>query len=129
MGSYFFWDIENVSFHNLERVMQHVHAAPEEKKLYVVYSRIKESRKKELLENGWELVQTAGISKNSADNVMKEMIESIIVNIQDVPGKIYLITEDKGFYKTAKRVIMAGFQMEVVCGSKDPGWVKKLFLT
>lgn len=126
MMTYYFWDIENVSFHNLERIMKHVHETSGPKKQYVVYSQIKESRKDRLAEVGWELVKTMGIYKNSADNVMKEMIESILDDNGIAAKKIVLITEDKGFYKISRQVIIAGIELEVICGRKDPEWIKKL---
>lgn len=126
MVTYYFWDIENVSFHNLERIMKHVHETSGPKKQYVVYSKIKESRKDRLTEVGWELVRTTGIYKNSADNVMKEMIESILDDNDIAAKKIVLITEDKGFYKISQQVIIAGIELEVICGRKDPEWIKKL---
>ncbi|HPB81670.1 MAG TPA: hypothetical protein PK200_06500 [Spirochaetota bacterium] len=126
MMTYYFWDIENVSFHNLERIMKHVHETSGPKKQYVVYSKIKESRKDRLAEVGWELVKTTGIYKNSADNVMKEMIESILDDNDIAAKKIVLITEDKGFYKISQQVIIAGIELEVICGRKDPEWIKKL---
>ena len=126
MVTYYFWDIENVSFHNLERIMKHVHETSGPKKQYVVYSKIKESRKDRLAEVGWELVKTTGIYKNSADNVMKEMIESILDDNDIAAKKIVLITEDKGFYKISQQVIIAGIELEVICGRKDPEWIKKL---
>lgn len=63
MLSYFFWDIENVSFHNLDKIMKHADDPEICKKLYVVYSKIKEARKVILIENGWIPVQTGEISK------------------------------------------------------------------
>lgn len=126
MVTYYFWDIENVSFHNLERIMKHVHETSGPKKQYVVYSKIKESRKDRLAEVGWELVKTMGIYKNSADNVMKEMIESILDDNDIAAKKIVLITEDKGFYKISRQVIIAGIELEMICGRKDPEWIKKL---
>ncbi len=126
MMTYYFWDIENVSFHNLERIMKHVHETSGPKKQYVVYSKIKESRKDRLAEVGWELVKTTGIYKNSADNVMKEMIGSILDDNDIAAKKIVLITEDKGFYKISQQVIIAGIELEVICGRKDPEWIKKL---
>lgn len=129
MVSYFFWDIENVSFHNLERIMDRVHEIEGEKKLYIVYSRIKEGRKVQLVENGWVLIQTAGISRNSADYKIKEMINSILEDNEFLPGKIFLITEDKGFYKISQQVITKGIHLEVICGTKDPQWIKDLNLS
>jgi hypothetical protein len=126
MITYYFWDIENVSFHNLERIMKHVHESSEPKKLFVVYSKIKESRKDRLTEVGWELVRTMGIYKNSADNVIKEMIQSILDDIHNSAKKIVLITEDKGFNKISQQVIIAGIELEILCGRKDPEWRKKL---
>lgn len=126
MVSYFFWDIENVSFHNLEKIMKHVNEASGEIKLYVVYSKIKEARKFQLLENGWTLIQTGGIAKNSADYKIKEMIDSILKDKLNTTGKIFLISEDKGFYKISRNIIMNGIPLEVICGTKDPQWIKDL---
>ena len=126
MLSYFFWDIENVSFHNLDRVMQHVHETTGAAELYVVYSKIKEARKVRLIENGWLLVQTEGISKNSADHKIEEMINLILAGRENLPEKITLITEDKGFYKISQQIIARGIQLEVICATKDPQWIKEL---
>jgi len=135
MTIYFFWDIENVSFHNLKRIMEHVNSASKQAGnsilkifLFAVYSRIKESRKIELTENGWELVLTAGAARNSADLKIKEMINSILDNKAAETGKIFLITEDRGFYKISQRIISSGIQLEIICGTKNPQWIKDLKL-
>ncbi len=124
--TYFFWDIENVSFHNLDRIMKQVHESEGEMKLYAVFSKIKEARKVQLLENGWILIDTGNISKNSADFKIKEMIFSILENKTCIPEKIFLITEDKGFYKISQRIIMKGIHLEVICGTKSPQWIRTL---
>jgi len=125
MTTYFFWDIENVSFHNLERIMKHT-GKTEDEKLYVVYSKIKDSRKEQLLENGWILIQTEGISHNSADYKIQEMIQLILKEKSSLPGKVYLITEDKGFYKISQQIIDSGIKLEIICATKDPQWIKNL---
>ncbi len=126
MISYFFWDIENVSFHNLARVMKSVSETDGDIKLHVVYSKIKEARKSELIENGWSLVDTGEISRNSADHKIKEMINSILDDKDNLPDKIFLITEDKGFFKISQQVIKAGIKLEIICGTKNPQWIKDL---
>lgn len=126
MKSYFFWDIENVSFHNLEKIMTIVRELKGDIKLYTVYSKIKESRKSSLTENGWELVQTEGIGRNSADKIMIKMIESVISTENDLPESIYLITEDKGFFNISNKIISKRIHLEVICGTKDPQWIKDL---
>jgi len=128
MKSYFFWDIENVSFHNLEKIMKIVRGVKGDIKLYTVYSKIKESRKSSLSENGWELVQTEGIGRNSSDRMIIEMIESVISTDNNLPENIYLITEDKGFFKISQKIISKGIHLEVICGTKDPQWIKDLKL-
>ena len=87
MTTYFFWDIENVSFHNLEQIMQHT-GKSENEKLYVVYSKIKDARKETLLEKSWILIQTEGISRNSADYKIQEMIQLILKEKSSLPDKI-----------------------------------------
>jgi len=126
MKSYFFWDIENVSFHNLEKIMTIVREVNGDIKLYTIYSKIKESRKSSLAENGWELVQTEGIGRNSADKVIVNMLESIISTENNLPESIYLITEDKGFFKISQKIISKGIHLEVICGTKNPQWIKDL---
>lgn len=128
MKSYFFWDIENVSIHNLEKIMEIVREVKGDIKLYTVYSKIKESRKSALSENGWELVQTEGIGRNSADNIMIKMIESVISTENNLPESIYLITEDKGFFSISQKIISKGIHLDVICGTKDPQWIKDLKL-
>ena len=127
MASYFFWDIENVSFHNLGNVMTRVRKSDGNTISYAVYSKIKESRKDVLLENGWILVPTEGISRNSADNKIKEMIESITEDKINLPEKIFIITEDTGFYKISKEILENGIHLEIICGTKNPAWIKKLY--
>jgi len=125
MTTYFFWDIENVSFHNLERIMQHT-GKTEHEKMYVVYSKIKDARKEQLLGNGWILIQTEGISHNSADYKIQEMIQLVLKEKSSLPDKIYLITEDKGFYKISQQIIDSGIKLEIICSTKDPQWIKNL---
>ena len=127
MASYFFWDIENVSFHNLENIMTRLRKTDGHTISYAVYSKIKESRKEVLLENGWTLAPTEGISRNSADNKIKEMIESIMGDTNNLPEKIFIITEDTGFYKISKRIIGNGIPLEIICGTKNPAWIKQLY--
>ncbi len=126
MITYIFWDIENVSIHNLERIMERVNNIQGDIKRYVVYSKIKEARKKALLDNSWILTDTGLISRNSADIKIKEMIDEILEDESNRVNKIILITEDKGFYKTAKKIIAGGIEVEVICGTKNPAWVKRL---
>jgi hypothetical protein len=126
MKSYFFWDIENVSIHNLGKIMDIVLGTPGDRYLYAVFSKIKESRKVDLSANGWTLVRTKGISRNSADKEIKKIIESLIEIEKDFPEKIFLISEDKGFAKISQRIISKGIQLEVIRGSKDPQWIKDL---
>lgn len=125
MAVYFFWDIENVSFHNLERIMLHTGKTADEK-LYVVYSKIKETRKEKLLENGWILIETEGIAKNSADYKIQDMIQLLLENKSSLPDKIYLITEDKGFFNISQKIIDAEISLEIICSTKDPQWIKDL---
>ncbi|MCU0820991.1 MAG: hypothetical protein MUC95_00770 [Spirochaetes bacterium] len=126
MTSYFFWDIENVSFHNLDNIMIRVRESEGETISCAVYSRIKESRKEVLLENGWILVPTEGVARNSADKKIKVMIELIIGDKNNQPKKISIITEDRGFYKISKQIIEKGINLEIICGTKNPPWIKKL---
>jgi hypothetical protein len=126
MTSYFFWDIENVSFHNLEHIMARVRKSDGNTISYAVYSRIKESRRDVLLENGWMLVPANNNSRNSADNKIKEIIHSIIGETDNLPEKISIITEDAGFYKTSKQILEKGVQLEIICGTKNPAWIKRL---
>ena len=48
MTDYFFWDIENVSFHNLDAIMKHVNDSKHDESCYVIYAKIKEARKEEI---------------------------------------------------------------------------------
>jgi len=121
-----FWDIENVSIHNLDRIMERIRSISSGTKRYVVYSKIKEARKEALLDNGWILIDTGAISSNSADKKIKDMIDGILEDEGKLPGKIILITEDKGFYKTAKKIKACGIDVEVICGTKNPEWVRRL---
>jgi len=121
-----FWDIENVSIHNLERIMERIRSINGGTKRYVVYSKIKEARKEALLDNGWMLIDTGEISRNSADKKIKDMIDGILEDEDKQPDKIILITEDKGFYKTAKKIKACGIDVEVICGRKNPDWACRL---
>jgi len=125
MTAYFFWDIENVSFHNLDRIMRYT-AQGRDEKLYVVYSKIKEGRKEKLIENGWELIQTGCIARNSADHMIQDMINRILKEQSSLPDKIYLITEDKGFFNISQQIIDKGIKLEIICATKDPQWIKDL---
>lgn len=106
--------------------MKRVHETEGELKLYVVYSRIKETRTFQLTDSGWELIYTGIISKNSADYKIKNMINSLIENEDIKPSKIFLITEDKGFSKISKKIIERGIQLEIITGKKNPQWIKDL---
>lgn len=108
--------------------MKRVHETDGEIKSYVVYSKIKEERKEELLDNGWVLIQTAEISKNSADYRIKEMINTLLEDNNNKPKKIFLITEDKGFYKISLQISKSGIELEIICGTKDPQWISDLKL-
>jgi hypothetical protein len=98
----------------------------DEEKLYVVYSKIKEARKEKLIENGWILIETSGIAKNSADYKIQDMILFILKEKSPLPEKIYLITEDKGFFNISQKIIDAGIKLEIICSTKDPQWIKEL---
>ena len=98
-------------------------------KLFVVYSKIKEDRKTHLIDNGWVLIKTDGISKNSADIKIQEMISHILEDTNNLPQKITLITEDKGFFKISRQIINNGIELEIICGTKNPRWIKNLNLT
>lgn len=126
MATIFFWDIENVSFHNLHRIMIRVNETAGEVQQYVVFSKIKESRKIILSENKWILVPTHEISKNSADYKIKEMIYSAVEIKNLLPEKIFLITEDKGYFKICREIISKGIKLEIITGTKNPQWIKDL---
>lgn len=126
MAIYFFWDIENVSIHNLEKIMDCVQKVQSDTKRYVVYSKIKEARKKALQKTGWILIKTDGIYRNSADKKIKQMIEVILEDKKNSAGKIIIISEDKGFYKISKKILTMGKQVEIICGTKYPNWVKSI---
>lgn len=126
MAIYFFWDIENVSFHNLGNIMARVRECNGQTIPCVVYSKIKESRKDVLLENGWRLVQAESVSRNCADEKIKELIRSILEDKNSLPEKIFIITEDKGFFKISKEILGRGIQLEILCGTKNPPWIHKL---
>ncbi len=126
MITYIFWDIENVSIHNLERIMEQTGNIQGETRRYVVFSKIKDARKKALLENGWILTDTGLISRNSADKKIKEMIDAVLDDDVIVVDKIIIISEDKGFYKTAKRIQACGLKVGIICGTKSPEWVERL---
>jgi hypothetical protein len=126
MMTVIFWDIENVSIHNLERIMDRISGIPGNTVRYVVYSKIKEARKQSLLDNGWILTDTGQIGRNSADIKIKEMIDDVLCDENRLVGKIIIISEDKGFYKIAKRIKEQGIGVEVICGTKSPGWVERV---
>ncbi len=83
-------------------------------KRYVVYSKIKEARKKVLEENGWILIETNEISRNSADKKINLMIEEILQEKNTSTEKIIIISKDKGFYKISKKIIAQGMQVEII---------------
>jgi hypothetical protein len=93
---------------------------------YAVYSRIKESRTRSLTEAGWLLVPAGNVSRNSADNKIKLMIEALLETADDSINKIIIITEDKGFRRIAKTIIERGIGLEIICGSKNPAWIDEL---
>jgi hypothetical protein len=126
MAIYFFWDIENVSFHNLGNIMVRVHECNGKTIPCVVYSKIKESRKDVLLEQGWMLLQAESVSRNCADRKIKEMIRSVLEDENSLPEKIFIITEDKGFFKISKEILGRGIPLEILCGTKNPPWIHKL---
>jgi hypothetical protein len=126
MTAYFFWDIENVSFHNLESIMARVNSVGCVAACYVVFSRIKGARKAILIENGWILIETGAISKNSSDNKIKLMLEEILADSKNDIEKIFLITEDKGFSRISKKIIQKGIPLEIICGTKNPAWIQQL---
>ncbi len=124
--TYVFWDIENVSIHNLDRIMERIGKTGGDVEMHVVYSKIKEARKKPLVDRGWALSCTGEISKNSADMKIRDMIDEVLEKREKPAGKIIIISEDRGFYKTAKKIISRGIEVEIICGTKDPAWVKRL---
>ncbi len=126
MTTFIFWDIENVSFHNLERIMEHTVNIKGDIKRYVVFSKIKEARKEVLTLNGWTLADAGLISKNAADKKIKSMIDEVLADNNNRAGKIIIISEDKGFYKTAKRIMSSGTDVEIICGTKNPEWVRRI---
>ncbi len=126
MVTYVFWDIENVSIHNLGRIMERIGTNEGDTERYAVYSRIKESRTRSLIEEGWLLVPAGNASRNSADNKIKLMIEALMETADDSINKIIIITEDKGFRKIAKTIIERGIGLEIICGSKNPAWIDEL---
>ncbi len=126
MSTYYFWDIENISFHNFERIMDHVRLEKDDVQCYVVFAKIKEAHKEVLKTHGWQLFMTEEISRNSADMKIKDMIEILIENDQTDVRKIVLITEDKGFKKTGKKIIEKGYDVEIICATKNPTWVNEL---
>jgi len=126
MAIFFFWDIENVSFHNLGNIMSRVSECDGKTMPYVVYSKIKESRKDVLLEHGWMLVQAESVSRNCADRKIKEMIRSVLEDEDSLPEKIFIITEDKGFFKISKEILGRGIQLEILCSTKNPPWIHRL---
>ena len=54
-----FWDIENVSIYNLDRIMDHILLIQGNNERYVVYSKIKEARKQALVDKEWILINIA----------------------------------------------------------------------
>ncbi len=93
---------------------------------HVVFAKIKDTRREALTARGWKLVETEGIARNSADKKIKDMIR----NLLDDPGsdaeKVVIISEDKGFRKTGMSIIEQGLDLEIICATKDPGWVREL---
>ncbi|HOO73184.1 MAG TPA: hypothetical protein PK926_15610 [Spirochaetota bacterium] len=126
MSTHYFWDIENVSFHNLHAIMDHVAKADGAIQCHVVFAKIKEARKEALMDHGWQLTSTEGCSRNSADIKIKEMIEALLDNAGSDVEKIVIITEDSGFLKIGRRIIEEGIDLEVICATKDPAWVREL---
>lgn len=126
MYAYFFWDIENISFHNLDKIMKHVDSNNNITKCYVVYAKIKEAHKEILTRNNWILCQTEKISKNSADKEIKAMIENILNEKSNEISKICIITEDKGFKKICKKILQQEIDLEIICATKNPSWINEL---
>ncbi len=126
MSTHYFWDIENVSFHNLKILMDRVNGEKDNVVCHVVFAKIKDTRREALTARGWKLVETEGIARNSADKKIKDMIR----NLLDDPGsdaeKVVIISEDKGFRKTGMSIIEKGLDLEIICATKDPGWVREL---
>lgn len=126
MSTHYFWDIENVSFHNLEKIMNHIENEKNDVHCHVVFAKIKEARKEVLITNGWELIKAEQIGNNSADFKIKEMIESLLSKENNNLKKIVLITEDKGFKKTGKKIIDAGCDFDIITATKNPDWITEL---
>lgn len=126
MTTYVFWDIENVSIHNLAKIMDRVRAVDGDAEKFAVYSKIKESRTVLLIDNGWTPVRTEGIFRNSADTTIKRMIESVLEQNDKSVKSIIIITEDKGFRRISERVIRSGISLEIICGTKSPAWIQRL---
>ncbi len=126
MSTHYFWDIENVSFHNLDAVMDRVSGEKDNVVCHVVFAKIKDARREALTARGWNLVETEGISRNSADRKIKEMIESLLEDPESDIEKVVIISEDKGFRKIGKRIIDRGLDIEIFCATKDPAWVREL---
>jgi len=78
------------------------------------------------MDHGWQLTSTEGCSRNSADIKIKEMIEALLDNAGSDVEKIVIITEDSGFLKIGRRIIEEGIDLEVICATKDPAWVREL---
>ncbi len=125
MSTHYFWDIENVSFHNLDVIMEHIRATNGYIRCYVVYAKIKAARKDTLIDHGWELIKTEGIGRNSADKKIIEMIRTLLDSDSNAE-KIVIISEDKGFYKIGRTVIDRGLDVEIICSTKNPLWVHDL---
>ena len=126
MSTHYFWDIENVSFHNLHAIMDHVAKADGDIQCHVVFAKIKEARKAVLMDHGWQLTSTEGSSRNSADIKIKEMIETLLDNTGSDVEKVVIITEDSGFLKICRRIIKEGIDLEIICATKDPAWAREL---
>lgn len=123
-----FWDIENVSIYNLDRIMDHILLIQGNNERYVVYSKIKEARKQALVDKEWILINTGLIGRNSADVKIKEMIDGVLCDDNRAVGKIIIISEDKGFYKTAMKIKSRGIGLEIICGKKYPKWVERVYM-
>lgn len=126
MNTYFFWDIENVSFHNLDYIMNFVNAEKGTAICYIVYARMKQAHKEVLIKKNWKLCEADSISKNSADKIIIQMIENLLSQDMDSLKKIFLISEDKGFKFISRKIIAKGVDLEIICATKRPPWMQKL---
>lgn len=126
MSTHYFWDIENVSYHNFDAIMDHVRDEDGDIQCHVVFAKIKEARKDALMDQGWQLTRTEGIAHNSADMKIKEMIEGLLDESTSGVEKVVIITEDRGFRKIGRRIIEQGIDLEIICATKDPAWVREL---